>query len=387
MIPIFAGVSAIVPSILLLLYFRARDVNREPTGVLLKVFGLGVLTVIPVLLVAWPLSLVGKGLADPFALGAFGAFATAAIPEEFFKFVVVWFYASRHREFDEPMDGVVYGATASLGFATLENILYVGSGGLGVAILRAFTAVPGHAFAGAIMGYYVGRARFTPTGERGNLIFAALAIPTLLHGLYDFPLLTLRAYESGGVKPDDGLLAVLVLGTLATLVFEWIYAVRLTRRMRREQVTLAEQAARAQQAAATAPASLPRPAGEAPTFQPAGGFQPPPQAAPGQAPPPAPPVQAAPTFQPPQQFDRPPASSATPTSRGALGWFLLITGALLASVGGLMTLGVIGSLAAGETADADVGAMLLGGAIVGILPLGFGLWMFIAGLRRKVPER
>jgi RsiW-degrading membrane proteinase PrsW (M82 family) len=384
MIPIFAGVSAIVPSILLLLYFRARDVNREPTGVLLKVFGLGVLTVIPVLLVAWPLSLVGKGLAGPFALGAFGAFATAAIPEEFFKFVVVWFYASRHREFDEPMDGVVYGATASLGFATLENVLYVGSGGLGVAILRAFTAVPGHAFAGAIMGYYVGRARFTPAGQRGALVFYALAIPTLLHGLYDFPLLTLKAYETSGVKPDDAIAAVLVLGTLATLVFEWIYAVRLTRRMRREQVALAEQAAAAAPAAATAQpaAAMTQPSGGAtPTFQPAAGFQPPPQAAE------AAPAQAAPSFQPAPTMAAPPRAHAAPTSRGGLGWFLLITGALLASVGGLMTLGVIASVAAGETGDADVGAMLLGGAIVGLLPLGFGLWMFIAGLRRRVPMR
>ncbi len=280
MIPIFAGVSAIVPSILLLLYFRARDVNREPTGVLLKVFGLGVLTVIPVLLVVWPLVSVEKGLADPFAIGAFSAFATAAIPEEFFKFTVVWFYASRHREFDEPMDGVVYGATASLGFATLENILYVGSRGLSVAILRAFTAVPGHAFAGAIMGYYVGRARFSPRGQRGNLLFAALAVPTLLHGLYDFPLLTLKTYQSASTEPEGGLVAALVLGTLATLVFEWIYAVRLTRRMRGEQVELVCEAS----AAISSPSAAPT-------------FQPPPQAAPTVQPPP----QAAPTVQPPPQ--------------------------------------------------------------------------------------
>jgi RsiW-degrading membrane proteinase PrsW (M82 family) len=58
------------------------------------------------------------------------------------------------------MDGVVYGAVASLGFATLENILYVTPNGFAVAAARAFTAVPGHALLGVIMGYYVGRAKF-----------------------------------------------------------------------------------------------------------------------------------------------------------------------------------------------------------------------------------
>ena len=81
----------------------------------------------------------------------------AAIPEEFVKLAILVGYNMRHHAFDEPMDGIVYGVVASLGFATLENMLFVFEGGISVAVSRAFTAVPLHAFVGAIMGYYVGR--------------------------------------------------------------------------------------------------------------------------------------------------------------------------------------------------------------------------------------
>ena len=96
------------------------------------------------------------------------------IPEETFKYLVLTRYSARHRAFDEPMDGIVYGAVASLGFAALENLLYVGSGDLGTAVARAATAVPGHAFTGAIMGYYVGQARFGPLGSASGPLCCSL---------------------------------------------------------------------------------------------------------------------------------------------------------------------------------------------------------------------
>jgi RsiW-degrading membrane proteinase PrsW (M82 family) len=90
------------------------------------------------------------------------AFLSAAVPEEFFKWLIVVLYCARHKEFDEPMDGLVYGAVASLGFATFENVVYVWvsevstQAGLQVALARGLTAVPMHASLGAIMGYFVG---------------------------------------------------------------------------------------------------------------------------------------------------------------------------------------------------------------------------------------
>ena len=156
----FVAVSALVPSLLLMWYFHRRDAFPEPQGVLWTTFGLGVVITVPVIAVVLVLDRVAEALTDPFAYGFASAFLGAAIPEELFKLLVLWFYAARHLQFDEPMDGIVYGVAASLGFATLENVLYVAEGGVPVAILRALTAVPGHAFLGAIMGFCVGQARF-----------------------------------------------------------------------------------------------------------------------------------------------------------------------------------------------------------------------------------
>ncbi|WP_164007597.1 PrsW family intramembrane metalloprotease [Pyxidicoccus trucidator] len=186
------GGSAVVPSLLLFWYVYARDQRPEPHGLLLRTFLLGVATCAPVL----PVALALQALGEPLAVGVWGsalvrAFLGAAIPEEVFKFLVLYLYVWRKPAFDEPLDGVVYGVTASLGFATLENILYVSEHGLGVAILRAITAVPGHAFTGVIMGAFVGRAKLAEeSSQRFGLLAAGLAWATLLHGAYDTFLMT-----------------------------------------------------------------------------------------------------------------------------------------------------------------------------------------------------
>jgi RsiW-degrading membrane proteinase PrsW (M82 family) len=180
------GGSAVVPSLLLLWYVYARDKNPEPRGLLWKTFLLGAVICVPVVPLAMLLEKMGQGMMGNPAGSAFvQAFLGAAIPEELFKFLVLWGFIWRQPHFDEPLDGVVYGATASLGFATLENILYVGQHGLGVAVLRALTAVPGHAFTGVVMGAFVGRARFAEPEQRTGLMLAGLGSAILLHGAYD----------------------------------------------------------------------------------------------------------------------------------------------------------------------------------------------------------
>ena len=145
------AVSAVVPSALLVWYFHARDAYPEPPRVLWTTFGLGVLTVFPILLIGYPLQHAVALVPNPIASSLLGALFVAAIPEELVKLLVLLGYNMRHRAFDEPMDGIVYGVVASLGFATLENILFVFGGGISVAVSRAFTAVPLHAFVGAII--------------------------------------------------------------------------------------------------------------------------------------------------------------------------------------------------------------------------------------------
>jgi hypothetical protein len=319
--------AAIVPALLLLAYFHSRDIYPEPPQVVWATFFLGVLTIPAILLFALPMEHALAPIGDPYRYGLADAFLCAALPEEFFKFLVLSRYAARHKEFNEPMDGIVYGVAASLGFATLENILYVGSGGMWVAVLRALTAVPGHAFTGVVMGYFVGRARFAKTG-REQLYTLGLLVPMLLHGAYDFPLLVIARFKKG-LHTDDipaaaGLLALL---TLVTLIVEWRLAMRLVRRLRAEQ-----------EAGAGAP----------PVSQPA-------------------PV--------PQK----------PAAAPLLSWLAVLSGGLLATGGGLVVLVLGIGVATEKSIDkshADLGALLLGGLIIGGLPLLLGLLLFRAGIRR-----
>lgn len=240
MLVTITAVAAIVPSLLLMWYFHSRDVNREPGRVLWATFLLGVLMVVPVVFVALLLErLAQRVVHGPWLLGLSGAFLGAAIPEEGGKLLVVRGYSVRHREFDEPMDGIVYGVVASLGFATLENILYTLKRGLGLALTRAFTAVPAHAFCGAIMGYHLSRGRFEPTA-RGNLL-RAIVWPSLLHGAYDFPLMVIKEMgrsvgEMQMTDEQSRWLLLLVLVTFAVLVVEWLWASKLTRRLRSAQL-------------------------------------------------------------------------------------------------------------------------------------------------------
>jgi len=233
MLTLLTAAAAVIPSLLLMWYFHSRDRFAEPARVVWWVFGLGIVIVIPVVAVAWPLDAAIDGIKDPLAYGLASAFLTAAIPEELFKFLVLWRYPLRHKEFDEPMDGVVYGVVVSLGFATFENVLYVAGSGIATAIVRALTAVPAHAFFGAIMGYHAGRARLE-TRHRGRWLLGAIAIPIVAHGLYDFPLLGVeRAQISpGGAGSQIGALVLLVPIIMVTL---WIWTLRVTRRLRAAQ--------------------------------------------------------------------------------------------------------------------------------------------------------
>ena len=326
--------SSIVPSLLLLYYFQERDLYPEPPRVIWATFFLGILSVIPILCVALPLARVINGMHSALGSGALDAFLCAALPEEFFKFLVVFRYASRHKEFNEPMDGIVYGVAASLGFATLENVLYVGGSGMGVALLRALSAVPAHAFTGVVMGYFVGTWRFAPMG-RGRLLAASLCWPMLLHWSYDFPLLALKQYrehpERFGAMPPIAVLLILV--TLATLILEGRWALRLSRRLRA-----------AQQAGAVQQPGQVRQVGAA------------------------------------QQAAMAGWAAGSPMGR-LVAWAQFLAGGVLATGGGLLVL----LLAIGLTMEEhkkDAVAILGGGAVIGLLPLLLGLWLFRGGVRK-----
>ena len=115
-----------------------------------------------------------------------------ALVEEGGKYFALKRITWRSREFDYVFDGIVYAVVASLGFATIENVLYLLDGNLSTAIMRAVFSVPGHAIYGVFMGSFYGLAkRFDSTGHprkcRANLRHA-LWVPVLIHGFYDFCL-------------------------------------------------------------------------------------------------------------------------------------------------------------------------------------------------------
>jgi len=232
---------SVVPSLLLLWYFVKSDRFPEPMGVVVPTFGLGILITVPVIALAYLTQPAFQAITNLYQFALVQAFVSAAIPEELLKLAVLVWFCKRHSAFDEPMDGVVYGATVALGFATLENLLYAAQGGLDAVLVRAVTAVPGHAALGVIMGTFVALAHFVPRRRAGYMTLAAL-IPVLLHGLYDLPLMMLNAPETAVPALDEETTLSLALLALVAMMTEMVYAFLLHRRLRRMQARLAKRA-------------------------------------------------------------------------------------------------------------------------------------------------
>lgn len=186
--------AAIAPSAALMYYFYMKDkYEKEPRRLLVKAFLLGAISVIPVLMVEMSLNVFDRGDESLIAAG-YTAFIVAGLVEETFKFMMFYFLIWRHNEFDEMYDGIVYSVFVSLGFATVENIGYVLSTGFSVALLRSVTAVPAHAMFGVAMGYYLGIAKFVRQPYKSRYFLRGLIVPVILHGIYDFILLSQRYY-------------------------------------------------------------------------------------------------------------------------------------------------------------------------------------------------
>lgn len=200
---------AVAPGLFLLWYFYHRDqYEREPKKLIFKVFSFGGLSIIPAIILELTLEAAVNRLTGGVLNIFMVCFLVVAPVEEIVKFFVVRNWAYNRPEFNEIMDGIVYSVAASLGFATLENILYVLQHGLGVGIARALLAVPGHAFYGAVMGYFFGRAKLSCRREK-RLLAWGLILAILFHGLYDFILLT-KTYLAVMVIPLLILLGLII---------------------------------------------------------------------------------------------------------------------------------------------------------------------------------
>lgn len=181
--------AAVAPGVALLTYLYLRDkYDVEPIHMVVRLFVLGMLVVVPIMVIQRGLQL---WLGDHTILFAY---VESAGVEEFLKWFVLYHVIFNHTEFDEPYDGIVYAASISLGFATLENVLYAiySPATFGTLLGRALLPVSGHALFGVMMGYYLGKAKFAPTKKVRYFLAISLLLPTFLHGTYDWIMITLR---------------------------------------------------------------------------------------------------------------------------------------------------------------------------------------------------
>lgn len=202
---LYMFLAALAPVVVLLWYIYRKDsAQPEPVRWLLRAFFYGVASVgVSLTFTSTMTALTGLDF-DPeqtySVLDSFvGAFAWAAIPEETAKLLMLWLLVRKNPFFDDRMDGIVYACCIGLGFAALENVMYL-AGGLAdgswvsVGISRALFSVPGHFLFAVLMGYYYSLYYFhiRRTALTGILIWLA---PVLAHGLFDGILFSLHLNE------------------------------------------------------------------------------------------------------------------------------------------------------------------------------------------------
>ena len=188
---------SLLPVIVIALFIYERDRNKEPIGLLFKLFleGVGSTFVAIALESLWGYAQASLFSSEDTSIWPLivKVFIGIALMEEVSKWIMTYFGSYNHKEFDEIYDMIIYCVFVSLGFAALENILYVFSGGLMTGIVRAILAVPGHAFFGIMMGYYLVKAKYAELrldnfGKKKNIALSII-VPTIMHGIYDYCLM------------------------------------------------------------------------------------------------------------------------------------------------------------------------------------------------------
>ena len=196
---------AIIPAVIIFVFIYLKDkVEKEPLGLLTGLFFLGVLSTLAAgYSEVGLLKVLSRGLSESTVLYRFiEYFFIVALSEEGVKFIILRLLTWKNKNFNYTFDAVVYAVVISLGFATLENILYVTENGtLEIAFWRGILSVPGHAIDAVFMGLYFGRAKYcqcsgNPGGKSKNM-FLAFLVPLCTHGFYDFILSLQPDYGTG----------------------------------------------------------------------------------------------------------------------------------------------------------------------------------------------
>ena len=210
---------AIIPGLLIIIYVYKKDkVEKEPVGLIIKIILLGVLSCFA----AAYLEMFESQFLPQYPQGSLEyalttSFCMAAFVEEIVKFLAMKIGSWRYPGFNYRFDGIVYGVSAAVGFAIYENINYVAMYGLQTAIVRAFTAIPLHAFCGVFMGViYSYSKKASILGNRGASIgytLLALLVPMLIHGTYD----TFAFLGEQGTIPLLVFVVILYIAAISTI--------------------------------------------------------------------------------------------------------------------------------------------------------------------------
>ena len=182
---------AIIPGLIIIIYIYSKDkVEKEPIGLIIRLLIYGMLCCF----VAGYAEQIVSAMLPQFPLGSplqamTTAFCVAGFCEELVKYLALRLGSWNNPSFNYRFDGIVYGVSVAVGFAILENVMYVAMYGFGTAVARAFTAVPLHAFCGAVMGILYSYAKKSSIdGDRTSATiygFAAWLLPLIIHGVYD----------------------------------------------------------------------------------------------------------------------------------------------------------------------------------------------------------
>ena len=223
---------AILPVVVLMIYIYRQDkYQKEPVKSLIKAFVGGIIAIPLDIMIVTPIQLVlGETFSDSVVF--FNAFLGAGIPEELSKFIIFMIFIWRDKNFDEYFDGIIYASFIGLGFACVENILYVFQFGFGTSIVRALFSVPAHFLFGIIMGYFLSMAKFDPEKRAKNLM-SGLLLAMLAHGLFDFLLM---ASETVSTFASSIIYIVFLVGD----IFLWRVGIKYIRKQQENSKLQAE---------------------------------------------------------------------------------------------------------------------------------------------------
>ncbi len=210
---------AIIPGLLLIIYVYKKDkVEKEPLGLIIRILIYGVISCIA----AGFLEQLESNFLPQYPQGSVQyavqtSFCMAALVEETVKFLAMRLGSWRYQGFNYRFDGIVYGVSAAVGFAVYENVMYVAMYGLQTAIVRAFTAIPLHAFCGVFMGVmYSYSKKASILGQGGKCVMYtifALLLPMLIHGTYD----TFAFLGERGTIPLLVFVVILYIAAISTI--------------------------------------------------------------------------------------------------------------------------------------------------------------------------